>query len=530
VTLVVEPDPSPLPDPDDPPGDPEPENVSPVVVLTYASGQFAGQPYIFSTADTDANIAGYTMDWGDDTEPDTDVLLPDTLTHTYATAGTYTATLTVTDVGSPALSGSASRTVTIQSSVVANQAPICSVTRVSGFYVGDFTFALTASDADGVIGSYSITHGDGTSSGTIAGSPPATYTHTYGTAHASRTLTLTVSDGSVATSRSVTFAVLARPAPVGGAHAYFESLQALPEHHASWGLRSQSELDDLVNAPPSSYFTFSPSTDSYPQAQDGAKFYKPVDDRLGFGSDSIPGNQQLKMPIGINTGTILICWDFWYGEEFRLYTRAGDPLAKLANYKTFQVRQGVSGRWWTVKDHFFRADADPEISKITSTLDRNGLPLPPGCSSNDPLEPTGEGAAPRESYPILHSRWTRRWIEIRLNRPAAEFTEWKALAVEGPTGNSADLTGTWHMLSLWVADEGREAARTLFRVPWQMGGTQSNSTVGSFDFEFNTSCNPPPCQTGPLIGYGRNVVVLHNYALPTVDPEADADIFQKPSA
>jgi hypothetical protein len=63
-----------------------------------------------------------------------------------------------------------------------------------------------------------------------------------------------------------------------------------------------------------------------------------------------------------------------------------------------------------------------------------------------------------------------------------------------------------------------------------MGGTQSNSTVGSFDFEFNTSCNPPPCQTGPLIGYGRNVVVLHNYALPTVDPEADADIFQKPSA
>ena len=278
ITVVV------AEDPEEPPDDPEDEPDPPVpvsAVLTYISGQFSGQPYVFSTALS--TVGSYSMDWGDATTADTGSVLPSTVTHTYVNAGTYIATLTVTN--SQDAAATASRTVTIQSSVVANQAPICSVTLVSGFYTGNFTFALTAHDADGAIGSYSITHGDGTSSGTIAGSPPATYTHTYSTAHASRTLTLTVSDGSVATSSSVTFAVTARPTPpAGGTHAYFEALSAGPlsstvmkaiSLRATSGAHSPSDYYDITYAVPGASYVYG-SGDTYHSPKDGTKISLPV--------------------------------------------------------------------------------------------------------------------------------------------------------------------------------------------------------------------------------------------------------------
>jgi hypothetical protein len=77
------------------------------------------------------------------------------------------------------------------------------------------------------------------------------------------------------------------------------------------------------------------------------------------------------------------------------------------------------------------------------------------------------------------------------------------------------------MVSLWVADVQRDVVRLLYRVPAAV-----ETQLACFVFEFNTSNRPS--QTGPLVGYGRNVVVLHNYKLPTV-PESDQRIFLRPT-
>lgn len=303
-------------------------------------------------------------------------------------------------------------------------------------------------------------------------------------------------------------------------HAYFNLLSSLPQRHRSYHLRSQAQLDALTNLGTSNYFRYLVGSDPYATPQDGAKFYKPTDDQIGTASDSVPGNQQLKMPIGLNSGSVLITWDFWYGPEFR------NNMGSIANYKTFQIRQGVDGRWWTHVNRWTLAGAHPEVSRVVQAMTGGSESAPAGFFRTQPgLEPEGPGTQGYESYPIYYGRWTRYWVEIRLNQPDTAFTEWKALGSNGLNGNSANLTGTYHMLSMWVADEQRPPVRVLYRVPWFMNGN-ANSSVGSFDYEFNTS-SAPGQQQGPLIGYGRNVVVLHNYPLPAV-PETDATIFVRP--
>jgi hypothetical protein len=313
------------------------------------------------------------------------------------------------------------------------------------------------------------------------------------------------------------------PAPCGGScnqHAYFNSLVTLPQRYRAYHLRAQSQLDVLTNAGVSNYFRYVYGADPHPMSQDAAKFYKPTDDQIGTESDSVPGNQQLRMPIGLSSGTLLITWDFFYGPEFRT------NIGTILNYKTFQIRQGVDGRWWTHVNRWVRAESPAEVSRVVQAMTGGSENAPPGFTRTQPgLEPEGPGTAGYESYPIHHSKWTRYWVEIRLNQPDSQFLEWKALQSPGFNGNSVNLSGAYHMLSMWVADEHRGPTRLLYRVPWFMAAS-ANSSIGSFDFEFNTS-SVPGGQAGPLIGYGRNVVVLHNYPLPAV-PESDGRIFVRP--
>ncbi len=126
--------------------------------------------------------------------------------HTYAAAGTYTVTLTVTDNGG--LSGTSTQQVTVSSLV--NQAPVASFT----FACTDLacTFDGTGStDADGTVTTYAWAFGDG------ATATGATATHTYSAA-GTYTATLTVTDNGSMTgsvSQTVTVSVNA-PAPGPG--------------------------------------------------------------------------------------------------------------------------------------------------------------------------------------------------------------------------------------------------------------------------------------------------------------------------
>lgn len=299
-----------------------------------------------------------------------------------------------------------------------------------------------------------------------------------------------------------------------GDHAYFDGLVALPWHFVSYSLRSQAQLDSLTNLGTSNYFTYDVANDTYAFPQDAAKFYKSADSAIGAPSDSIPGNQQLKMPIGINSGTVLITFDFWYGQEFR--TNRGT----VGNYKIWQVRQDTN-RWWTHVNRFALATDPTEICKTFDSMDGNNFPVwPAGVTRREPYTPSGAGSVTQRTYPIFWNTWTRYWYYIELSVPSTDprWNDWKSQNVD-----TAALSGTYHMLSLWIGDETRAPSRMVYRVPWNI---RAGSDISSFDFEFNTS-TVPPAQTGPLIGYGRNVVVLHNYQLPTV-PETDTTIFALP--
>jgi hypothetical protein len=302
-----------------------------------------------------------------------------------------------------------------------------------------------------------------------------------------------------------------RSEPSGRQHDYFKALVALPEHVRSWSLRDQAQLNGLAKLGTSNYFTYVFGSDSYSNPQDGAKFYKPVNENVGARSDSIPGNQQLRMPIQIGSGSVMVTWDFWFGPEFRT------NIGNIDNYKIFQHRQRDDSRWWTHVVRFKNASAPNEVATPYDTLSAGRLNIP-GLTKSKPYTPSGAGALGANSYAVNASVWTRWWSLVEFDVPSSD-SRWDAWKSQSPA--AAQLSGTWDMVSLWVADEQRDAVRLLYRVPASV-----DTQLASFDFEFNTSNRPS--QTGPLVGYGRNVVVLHNYKFPTA-PESDQRIFVRPT-
>ena len=146
--------------------------------------------------DLDGTIVSYVWNFGDGA-----VATGMTASHTYAAAGTYTITLTVTD--NDGLTGAASGPVT----VVAAIPPVAAISWTAAYLVVDVD-GSGSHDLDGTIASYAWTFGDGSSATGM------TATHTYAAA-GTYTIALTVTDNDGLTgSASVSVTVVAAQQPV----------------------------------------------------------------------------------------------------------------------------------------------------------------------------------------------------------------------------------------------------------------------------------------------------------------------------
>ena len=150
-----------------------------------------------TSSDPDGSIASNSWTFGDGVTS-----AAQSPSHTYAAAGTYTVTLTVTD--NQGATSSVSHSVTVSAP---NQPPTAAFTSSCSMLTCAFT--NTSSDPDGSIASSAWSFGDGGSSG--AQNP----SHTYG-AGGTYTVTLTVTDNQGATSSTSQSVTITAPntAPV----------------------------------------------------------------------------------------------------------------------------------------------------------------------------------------------------------------------------------------------------------------------------------------------------------------------------
>ncbi|WP_460783888.1 PKD domain-containing protein [Microbacterium tumbae] len=159
-------------------------NAPPVASFTSSVSGLSVSVDGAGSSDEDGSIASYAWDFGDDATGS-----GATASHDYASAGTYTVTLTVTD--DDGATHSTSEEITATAPVAGNAPPVASFTSsVSGLSVS--VDGAGSSDEDGSIASYAWDFGDdSTGSG-------ATASHDYASA-GTYTVTLTVTDDDGAT-------------------------------------------------------------------------------------------------------------------------------------------------------------------------------------------------------------------------------------------------------------------------------------------------------------------------------------------
>jgi PKD repeat protein len=143
-----------------------------------------------SSTDPDRTITSWDLAFGDDTPDATGSGTPPAgITHTYAAAGTYTATLSVGDSNGQSAATTAQVVVTLTP-------PTAQLAVAPGSGAAPLPVAFDGSsstDPDGIITSWDLAFGDDTPDATGSGTPPAGITDTYAAA-GTYTATLSVGD------------------------------------------------------------------------------------------------------------------------------------------------------------------------------------------------------------------------------------------------------------------------------------------------------------------------------------------------
>jgi len=180
-------------------------NRSPIAIFTEsAENAYIGEPITLNASDSydlDGTIASYYWDFGDGTNA-TGVVV----NHVYATNGTYTVTLTVTDDDGAINSANSTKTI------LKNEQPVASFSESAETVYTDETIIFNASssyDPDGIIVSYFWDFGDGTNGTGV------TVNHVY-TDDGNYTVTLTVTDNRGATDSTNATKTILNRSPLAG--------------------------------------------------------------------------------------------------------------------------------------------------------------------------------------------------------------------------------------------------------------------------------------------------------------------------
>ena len=199
-------------------GTPPPPNVDPVASFTFTTSDLAAT-FTDGSSDADGNIVAWSWSFGDG-----GTSTAQNLQHTYASAATYTVSLTVTDDRG----GSNTATLSVTVAAAANIDPVASFTFATTDLAATFTDG--SSDSDGNIVSRSWIFGDGGAS--TAQNP----THSYAAA-GTYTVSLTVTDdrgGSNVLSQSVTVTAPPPAATVNSFTASSPTITAGQSTNLSW--------------------------------------------------------------------------------------------------------------------------------------------------------------------------------------------------------------------------------------------------------------------------------------------------------
>jgi hypothetical protein len=262
----------------------------------------------------------------------------------------------------------------------------------------------------------------------------------------------------------------AAPPSAQNVHAYFDKLKAMPEKVADYSLRDQAQIDRYrVGRKQSTTVTYNPAGDIDPRKQDAAKVFIPEN------GVSLPNQVRLPIP-ETRDGSLLVTWDAWFGKEFAFAN------TKISNYKNFQfssksIFTEVQSRFALAKPPAVAMVSVRQYGAIDDKTTQWGSTVNGIRYGSDNLGPM------RADFAIMPETWTRYWM---LFEPAGE----------------------WYDISLWVADENRDAVQILDKARikpreryWDL-----------FWLEYNTSSEPPsvPARTG----YFRNLVMLKSVADP----------------